>query len=200
MIVPVPQTEHQRPSYCGHCLWLSGRPLHSRLSSVPVRFARPVLGSPRKPAAVIAQTVGLELPSDIHPSSSSAVRVCRQGCRFKSVGRIRNGHYQKQASVKVSGVSPADNAHYINLRGDPTGSRAILIPGRCGRPSVSSDLALARRPHRSPEALSEVCAREASVSGLAGSASDSGRAAQARAPTSEQRPSGAVLRLCPSAT
>ena len=32
---------------------------------------------------------------------------------------------------------------------DPTGSRAILIPGRCGRFSVSSDLALTNRPHPS---------------------------------------------------
>lgn len=86
-------------------------------------------------------------------------------------------------------------SHYVNLQGDPTGGRAILTPGRCGRPSVSSDLALAGRPHGTSEALSVVGAREASISVLASSASDSSRAAPARAPPTEQRPSGAVLRL-----
>ena len=92
----------------------------------------------------------------------------------------------------------ADNSVLCTPAGRPDPCRAFLIPGRCGRPSVSSNLALAGRPHGTSEALSEVGARGASVSGLAGSASDSSRAAQARAPTTEQRPTGAVLRLCPS--
>lgn len=33
----------------------------------------------------------------------------------------------------LSGHYISDNAHYVNLQGDPTGSRAFLNPGRCGR-------------------------------------------------------------------
>ena len=39
--------------------------------------------------------------------------------------------------------------HFVNLHGDPTGSRAIRIPGRCGRAYVSSDWTLPARPHNS---------------------------------------------------
>ena len=39
-------------------------------------------------------------------------------------------------SVCGLGSLPADNAHYVNPLGDPTGSRAILISGRCGRTRV----------------------------------------------------------------
>jgi hypothetical protein len=70
------------------------------------------------------------------------------------VGRVRNEHYRKDPgpSDEVQESIQADNAHYVNLQGDPTGSRAILISGRCGRASVSSDLALAARPHGTPKA------------------------------------------------
>ena len=55
--------------------------------------------------------------------------------------------------------------HFVNLHGDPTGSRAILIQGRCGRAYVSSDWTLPARPHNSPYLLAH---RNAQGSGPGG--------------------------------
>jgi hypothetical protein len=38
-----------------------------------------------------------------------------------------------QLQSRGQGHPQADIANYVNLHGDPTGTRAILIPGRCGR-------------------------------------------------------------------
>jgi hypothetical protein len=68
--------------------------------------------------------------------------------RFKPVERVRNCHYQKlRFSDVVLEILRLIMTNYVNLHGDPTGSRAILIPGMCGRAFVSSDLALPARPH-----------------------------------------------------
>ena len=44
-------------------------------------------------------------------------------------------------------------SNYVNLQGDPTGSRAIPSPGRCGQAYVSSDWTLPARPHNPPYLL-----------------------------------------------
>jgi len=80
--------------------------------------------------------------------------------------------------------------YYVNLHRRPqvTRLRRAILSRLCGRPSVSSDLALAGRPHRTPKRCRSSAARGAVSSGLAGSPSGNCRAAQARASNSEQRP------------
>ena len=60
------------------------------------------------------------------------------GCVARSAGSsedIRNGDYQKSCrpgtQVLCARYRLPDNPHYVNLQGDPTSSRAILISGRC---------------------------------------------------------------------